>query len=135
MMLEPVSTKIDAKAGVVVNTVSGKLTAAAFTATLRALIDNHEFQPGMGIVWDLRKGTVVGLKADEIKGVVYYVANRVEARGRGRLAIVVSQDVDYGIGRMFAAYAEQIGIERRVFRDLEEAIHWASRTVGRKEDP
>ena len=134
MMLEPVSTKIDAKAGVVVNTVSGKLTAAAFTATLRALIDNPEFQPGMGIVWDLRRGTVIGLKADEIKGVVYYVANRVEARGRGRLAIVVSQDVDYGIGRMFAAYAEQIGIERRVFRDLEEAVHWASRTVGRNED-
>ena len=135
MMLEPVSTKIDAKAGVVVNTVSGKLTAAAFTATLRALIDNPEFQPGMGIVWDLRRGTVIGLKADEIKGVVYYVANRVEARGRGRLAIVVSQDVDYGIGRMFAAYAEQTGIERRVFRDLEEAVHWASRTVGRNEDP
>jgi hypothetical protein len=135
MMLEPVSTEIDTKAGVVVHTVSGRLTAAAVTATLRALIDNPEFQPGMGIVWDLRRGTVVGLRADEIKGVVYYVANRVEARGQGPLAIVASQGADYGLGRMFAAYAERIGIERRVFRDLEEAIHWASRTVGGNETP
>ena len=134
-MLEPVSTEIDAKAGVVVHTVRGKLTAAAVTATIRALIGNPEFQPGMGIVWDLRRGTLVELTADEIRGTIHYAAGRIEARGRGRMAIVVSQDVDYGIGRMFAAYAERTGIERRVFRNLEEAIHWASRTVGRKEDP
>jgi hypothetical protein len=134
-MLEPVSTEIDARAGVVVHTVSGKLTAAAVTATIRALIDNPEFQPGMGIVWDLRRGTAVKLTADEIKGVVYYVANRVEARGRGPLAIVASQDVDYVIGHMFAGYAERTGLERRVFRELEEAIHWASRTVGGNEEP
>jgi len=135
MMLEPVTTEIDAKAGVVVNTVSGKLTTAAVTATIRALIGNPEFQPGMGIVWDLRKGTLFELTDDEIQGVVHYVANRVEARGRGPLAIVVSQDVDYGVGRLFAGYAERTGIERRVFRDLEEAIQWASRTAGKKEQP
>ncbi|NQT91866.1 MAG: hypothetical protein HQ559_03825 [Lentisphaerae bacterium] len=132
----PVTTEIDARVGVALNVVSGRLTAAAATATIRALIGNPEFQPGMGIVWDLRRAIASPVSAAEIQGVAHYVAERIEARGWGRLAIVVSQDTDVGVGQLFDGYADEeaLPIERKVFRDLGEAVRWAGRATESGED-
>ncbi len=122
-----VTTEIHVDAGVVVNTVIGTLSSNDIMATLRELFADPRFLPGMGIVWDLRSGAVDRrLSGTGIQALRAFVASRTEARGRGRLAIVVSRDVDYGVGRMFEAYTDGLGIERCVFRDSDEAVCWAS---------
>ena len=41
-----------------------------------------------------------------------------------QVAIVVARDLDYGIGRMFKAYADGAGIDYQLFRELEAAQTW-----------
>ena len=43
---------------------------------------------------------------------------------RGLLAIVVRNNLHYGLARMYQAIAEEYREEVRVMRDLDEAIAW-----------
>ena len=47
-------------------------------------------------------------------------------RAGGKTAIVGKFDVDFGLARMYEAYAdyEKIQIEYKVFHQLDEAIKW-----------
>jgi len=45
-------------------------------------------------------------------------------RIRPRLALVVERDLHFGLGRMFAAFAERHGLNLGAFRDLDEARGW-----------
>lgn len=41
-----------------------------------------------------------------------------------KMAIVVSSDVNYGMGRMMEIFCEQRGIDMKVFKELEVAKMW-----------
>ena len=45
-------------------------------------------------------------------------------RKPGKSALVFPDDVDFGLGRMYEAQAQDLHIETRVFRTMEEALHW-----------
>jgi len=45
-------------------------------------------------------------------------------RRHGRVAVVVEDDVTFGIARMYAAYREKTGITIEVFRRIEDAEGW-----------
>ena len=49
----------------------------------------------------------------------------------GRMALVVSQDLHYGIGRMLQVFAEEAGAEFQVFRQELKARLWLS---GRRKE-
>jgi hypothetical protein len=40
------------------------------------------------------------------------------------IAVVVSEDIKYGLGRMIAAYCERHGIDFQVFRNFDNARQW-----------
>ncbi len=41
-----------------------------------------------------------------------------------QVALYVDSDVKFGIGRMIGIHCEEIGVNLRVFRDLQEAKDW-----------
>ena len=46
------------------------------------------------------------------------------ARVGGRVAVVASSDVHFGLSRMGSVYSEGVGVEAKVFRDVESAVAW-----------
>jgi hypothetical protein len=40
------------------------------------------------------------------------------------VAILVRRDLDFGLARMFAAFADEIDVEYRVFREEARARDW-----------
>jgi len=50
--------------------------------------------------------------------------------GLGRVAVVASQDLTYGLARAYSAYAEQDGLEAGVFRTEREARDWLGGADG-----
>ncbi len=40
------------------------------------------------------------------------------------VALFVDLDVKFGIGRMIGVYCEELGVNFKVFRDIEKAAHW-----------
>jgi hypothetical protein len=136
-----VSTTFLASKDRVIVTVRGECLAADLLDTGDRLYDDPQFRTGMSTVLDLR-GAIPAVTADNIRTIVSFISRNLERRGRGRCAVVVERDVDYGMARMGQAYLDEVGVELGVFRDLAaaerwldgEAIHEGLRSPGSADD-
>jgi hypothetical protein len=117
-------TLFDLSAGIVTHIAQGELSLEEIESEFAARLLNPAFRPGLGVLWDLRGASLTGLTTRQIETLVEFNHERKDARGGGRAAIVVSQNLDYGIARVFQVYAEDLPWETMVFQDLEEATTW-----------
>jgi len=121
-----VTTEIDTKVGVVVNTLTGPGSRSQFEDAFEGMLGNAEFESGMGVVWDVRDGAIDALSSSDVVRLVDFAASRLQMRGLGRLAMLVTRNISYGVARMIDGYSSEIPVEREIFRDFDEAVRWAS---------
>ena len=76
------------------------------------------------VIWDLRNATLAGFSNEEILRIRDIVRDSKTVRKPGKSALVFPDDVDFGLGRMYEAQAQDLYIKTRVFRTMEEALHW-----------
>jgi hypothetical protein len=78
------------------------------------------------ILWDLTRAEISSYKTEHIIALVRKVKQYHHLRKGGKTAMVISKDLDYGLTRIYQAYAETEGIafEIRIFRDMEKAKEW-----------
>jgi hypothetical protein len=62
--------------------------------------------------------------AEEIRQLVRRVHDMVQKQPFGPTAIVTTDDVAFGMARMFSILVESAGVAVEVFRDLERALAW-----------
>ncbi|HKI62028.1 MAG TPA: hypothetical protein VKA31_07025 [Mariprofundaceae bacterium] len=76
-----------------------------------------------GILWNFVEGSNSNLSADEMIRIVNMVKKHAIHK---RTAYIGSVDLEYGILRMYEAYAETSVVlpEMKVFRDRDEALQW-----------
>jgi hypothetical protein len=123
-----VQTRFLAAKDRVVTTICGELVASELMDTAARLYDNPQFHSGMSTVLDLR-GAIPAVTAHNVRMIVSFMSKNLGRRGKGRCAIVVSREVDYGMARMAQAYLDEVGVELAVFRDLADAEHWLDRAA------
>jgi hypothetical protein len=78
----------------------------------------HRFQ----VLADIRRSNVVPAPAEMELRIQLIAAMR--DRIAGRIAILVSDDLRFGIARVLEAHVEPLGIEVRPFRDMAAARAW-----------
>ena len=93
-------------------------------AALEERLESPGFQPGMKILWDFRNASIATLSNERIQRLIDHNLRKQGARGGGMSAIVASRDLDFGIGRVYQAYADGLPWDTMVFRDLESALEW-----------
>ncbi|MEM7468372.1 MAG: hypothetical protein AAF387_15995 [Pseudomonadota bacterium] len=96
-------------------------------AELKTAVD--EFYSGkftLNTMWDLREADISAIEVGEVKEILDYSMEYLKRREGGRSAILVSTDVNYGMGRVFDTFVELSSspVENNVFRDYEEAMAW-----------
>jgi len=128
-----VRTLIDTSAGLVIHEAEGPLSLDEIESEVQATLANPAFRPGMKTVWDLRDASIATLSEDAVRSLIEFNLVRKEQRGGGRAAIVASQDADFGIARMFQAYAEALPWETMVFRGLDDALPWLQGSTSHRE--
>ena len=77
-------------------------------------------------LWDFTKAEVTKIATSEIQEVVMVARKFAHLRKGGRTALVLPQDLSYGLGRMFETFSEieSMPYEIRCFRGLIEAREW-----------
>lgn len=102
---------------------------------MTTLVKDPDFGPGFGILADARR--IQYAPGVEETRQIATVASQRNFFLDHPMAIVVEQEVTYGIARMFSALAGLQGVTAEVFRDIEEARSWLAAAIaaGRARDP
>jgi hypothetical protein len=112
--------RIDSVHGVVLTSCTGVLTDDDLLAHKRQLADDPNLRPGMVELSDVR-----GVERLDVTAVgVRQMVMMDEDLQSHRLAIVVSQEVIYGMARMYQSLTEPNNPNVGVFRDMSEARAW-----------
>jgi hypothetical protein len=96
---------------------------------IRRLLADLHFDPSFSQLFDFLAITSVRLTSDEIRR----LAETTVFLPLSPRAFVVSSDLTFALSRMFDSYRRLKGEEGiRIFRDLDEALHWLGVTLPRE---
>jgi hypothetical protein len=74
------------------------------------------------VVFDIRESRE-NRSADELRGIAEFVAAH-DGVLSGHCAVLASDALHFGLGRMFEAFSQEHGIDVRVFREPEALVAW-----------
>lgn len=106
--------------------IIGRVDFISLKTYLFELYDDPGFDGSLNSLWDLSQAEgIADLSIDEIRAVVLLVGSKWHTNLRVRSALVVSQDLDYGIARMYEIQlSASTSNDIRVFKNVEEAQEW-----------
>jgi hypothetical protein len=73
------------------------------------------------------RGATTDITSEQIRRLVRRAADMLRVVDLGPTAIVTTDDVVYGMARMYSILAEGVGATAEVFRDMESATRWLER--------
>jgi hypothetical protein len=93
---------------------------------LRSFSEYYINNPTKNILVDDRKASITNISSDDLKAIACGMKDCIQKRAGGKTAIVSKLDVNFGLGRMYEAYAQHqnLPIIYRTFRDIEKAKKW-----------
>jgi hypothetical protein len=116
--------KINKEHGLLVIKCAGEVTVVQLAEPLISVLRDPDYSLGMNILTDLR-GLTSSFSYQELHELVDGLNYRDEIVRKAKSAILVSKDVTYGIGRVWASITEHKNFaETQVFWTLEEALEW-----------
>jgi len=111
--------------GFFIGTTSGDAVDEQFGDLLDAMLTHDMWQPGTPWLHDHSDLNSSSLTIDGIQRIAQLCAERRTLIGKGKCAIVVARDLEFGLARMWAAHVENNwDAVTAVFRSREEAIAW-----------
>jgi hypothetical protein len=117
-----ITGRVDTDRGVAYLIMEDPWSVEEMQGAIGAVASDPDFDPAMGVVVDFTRVTTVPASA-EIEQYMAYLGGQSERRNVKR-AILVANDLQYGMARMAAAYGEHYSLRVQVYRDLDEALAW-----------
>jgi len=118
-----VDKHIEAEKGLAIYKVNGELSAGELLRLNNKLLTGQSTEK---IVFDFMNGSLKNISPEVFKQEIIGSKSRTEKRKEIKVAIIANKDIDFGLGRMYAAYIEMedIGVNISVFRTRSEALKW-----------
>ena len=107
---------------------AGNIDADGFIALFRSIFAHADFVKDMNILCDLSAAQPVNLNYRSLRRINSFNLATHGERGDGRMALVVSSDLGYGLSRMAMAIGSATNghLNLRVFRSVDHAKAWFS---------
>ena len=108
------------KKGVLFICIEGDPTVSDIKQALDQTRDDSGYS-NLSRLWDFRKAAF-DFSAEELEEIASHASSA--DLDPSRVAMLVSQDLSYGVSRMYEAYRKSSMTDVKVFRDEAEAIEW-----------
>ena len=116
------AVRVDSKARIIEVRLSGRVSLEEVFAFLGEVESDPGYAADFDAVLDAR-GIVVDFDTAVLQGLAGH--HRLHAEGTpSRWAMIVSEDLTYGLGRMFEAFMDESPRVFRVFRSMQDALEW-----------
>lgn len=117
--------KIYEEYGIVVSTLVRAISDDDLVTAYQELYENERWKPGFNEIVDLRRADMEGVTGEGLRRLSAMVDHYVHGRSEGfKTAIVASDDLPYGLARMYDAISTDSPENVRVFKELDEALDW-----------
>ena len=121
----PISYTIHADLKLLVTRYVGVVTNHEFTKVYYSILEGSEFQHGFNELVDFQEIKEWEVTAGAMENVSALVSHFYKGSSEStRTAILASRDAEYGIGRMYSAYADSDVETVKTFKDVREAMRW-----------
>jgi hypothetical protein len=124
----PMTYRIDAEDGIVFMTAMGDVNFEEYRAFMALRDSDPNYCASMPAVFDARRARL-SFSVDEVRE----LAQIARAQLPGKLirrAIVVADDLEFGISKLFQILTNDARHQYEVFRDYESALDWVTGGVG-----
>ncbi|MDA3797970.1 MAG: hypothetical protein PF692_02705 [Kiritimatiellae bacterium] len=92
---------------------------------LKDLVSHPQWKPGNKILLDHRALKLDNIKTSGVVAVSEYFKSISAELGKGKIALIMRRDVDFGIARAWEMITEYyVDINIYVFHEFDEAIAW-----------
>lgn len=93
---------------------------------ISALVAFYNDAPTRLLLWDLSQADLVNLNSDGLKKILSTAKAHAHLRKEGKSAVLTSGDYAFGMGRMYAIFAElyEHPVEHMAFKTHEDAMKW-----------
>jgi hypothetical protein len=117
-----IATLTDLEAELTVHKVTGDIDIHRLVSTLKILQETATRL----VLWDLREATNIGSSSTAKVESITPRLKDIPVLPGGKAAFVFASETDYGMGRMYEAYAkmENLSFELAMFQSLSEAETW-----------
>jgi hypothetical protein len=119
----PHSITLDQNLGVVVVRYSGTVDYAEICDALDQMVRLPGFRAGLRLVADFRDSTTP-LSGEEVRNLARYAKGVDSKWSTTKWALIASNDLTYGLARIYAAQTDDYQVTSQVFRDAREADDW-----------
>lgn len=103
----------------------GSITVIDSLRMIDAEVDMLEQYPEASILYDQTRSTAENITSDHIIKISEYSARLGELMEGKKLAVVLVDNLGYGLGRMWQSFTEtKVPFEIKLFRTYEEAEKW-----------
>lgn len=102
---------------------SGIPSLREFQATMVIITQADEYPPDAKTLWDIRELDFTQVDASFVRQLLS-IQRTFPERGSAQLALVVSNDLGFGMARMFEMLTHNMPHHIRVFRDFDAAEVW-----------
>ncbi|HVZ74834.1 MAG TPA: hypothetical protein VHJ20_20775 [Polyangia bacterium] len=104
-------------------TIEGATSYEDVKAYMDLVVKEPKFRPGMPAIVDCRRVKSL-FSISDLRKTAADARARPEMKVRGRVAVLASSNLIYGLLRMYEVFSEGTPNEMRVFRQPEEAFAW-----------
>jgi hypothetical protein len=120
-----ISIQIDNRKNIRWHVVKGVIDVRDLAEYLKGIYASSDTNSEMNSFWDLQNADFSSVTSDDVRVFMGYVGNIWGKGGNSKAALVVSNDLDFGLSRMFQIMMEgatSSAIE--VFKDIDAAKQW-----------
>lgn len=126
----PASYTIISSAQYVHASISGDASFHEIISLLEKITGDASYDPRFHFLFDVRTITQYLSYAETLELFEYY-KNHLSRKIRGKIAVVITHRVQFGITRIAATIFSIKGIDVNSFYSIEEAIRWFSTPASR----
>ncbi len=104
--------------------IEGRIGLVDLLQHIEVLSRDPRYVPPMKKLVDYRLAEQMGPKSEDIEAFVNSKTLMREIFAHEKCAIVIVNDLDFGMARIFSAKIESANYETNVFRDYRKALDW-----------
>lgn len=125
----PIKLKYDELLKILTAEVSGLVVIEDFYKIAPQIVSDPRFSSNVNMIWDVRQMDSASFTREFAESLIKLRVQIADKRGDARLAIVASDDLAYGMSRMYQGMTEgDFRQSLNVFREPEEASAWINST-------